>query len=64
MDFYLLLNTKEDILKDVENLTVLVSIDFYSIFVHTMEVNGNRNCQYQHVVFMKNVMQVLNIEGE
>ncbi len=54
MDFYLLLNTKEDILKDVENLTVLVSIDVYSIFVHTMEVNGNQNCQYQHiVVFMK-----------
>ncbi len=40
--FFLLLNTKEDVLKNVGNQTDLVSIDFHSIFPH-MEVNG-----YQH----------------
>ncbi len=41
--FFLLLNTKEDVLKYVGNQTDLVSIDFHSIFPHTMKVNG-----YQH----------------
>jgi len=39
MSFFLLLNTKEDILKNVCNRTVDDSIDFHSIFP-TMKVNG------------------------
>jgi len=38
MSFFLLLNTKEDILKNVGEFTV--AIDFHSIFFPTMEVNG------------------------
>jgi len=37
MSFFLLLNTKEDILKNDWNFG---SIDLHSIFVTTMEVNG------------------------
>ncbi len=42
MNFFLLRSTKDDILKNVGNQTVVdIAIDFYSIyFFHTMEVNG------------------------
>ncbi len=39
------LNTKEDILKNVGNQTVLVPIDFYCIFFCQYNgTNGNQNC--------------------
>ncbi len=40
MNVFVLLNTKEDILKNVGNRAVLGTIDFHSIFFPTMEVNG------------------------
>ncbi len=41
MNVFVLLNTKEDILKNVGNRAVLGTIDFHSIFFFpTMEVNG------------------------
>ncbi len=45
MHFFLLLNTKEDIVKSTDNQTVLVPIVF---FVHIMKGNGNQNCICQH----------------
>ncbi len=50
MHFFFLWNTKEYILKNVYNQTVSVSIDFHCIFVHTMEVNGNRNCLVTNIL--------------
>ncbi len=42
--FFLLLNTKEDILKNVGNQTVLVPIDIYcTFFVNTMVPMGSKN---------------------
>jgi len=41
MSFFLLLNTKEDILKNDWNFG---TTDFHSIFFSTMEVNGTKNC--------------------
>ncbi len=38
MNFFLLMNAKEDILKNVGNQTV----DFYILFSNAMEVNGYR----------------------
>ncbi len=47
MSFFLLLNTKEDILKNVENQTV--AIDFHSMEKNTVEVFGNQKLfNYQH----------------
>ncbi len=40
MNVFVLLNTKEDILKNVGRRIVLGTIDFHSIFFPTMEVNG------------------------
>ncbi len=42
LHFFLLWNTKEDVLKSVGKQTVLDPIDFYSIFTHTMELNGTQ----------------------
>ncbi len=39
MNGFVLLNTEEDILKNVGNRAVLGTIDFRSIFFPTMEVN-------------------------
>ncbi len=38
----------KDILKNVDNQSALIIIDFHFIFAHTKVVNGNRNC-YQTV---------------
>ncbi len=46
--FFLLLNTKEDILKKVTK-QVMVAIDFHSMGKNTMEVNGYQQMfGYQH----------------
>ncbi len=42
LHFFLLWNTKEDVLKSVGKQTVLGPIDFHSIFTHTMELNGTQ----------------------
>jgi len=39
MSFFLLLNSKEDILKNVSNQTVEAAIDFHSILFPSMDVN-------------------------
>jgi len=46
MSFFLLLNTKEDILKNVGNQTVMVPVDVHSIFFPTMEVRHLSGYQY------------------
>ncbi len=43
MNVFVLLNTEEDILKNVGNRAVLGTIDFHSIFFPTIEVNGAQN---------------------
>ncbi len=40
MNVFVLLNTKEDILKNVETEQFWGTIDFHSIFFPNMEVNG------------------------
>ncbi len=42
MSFLLMLNIKEDILKNAGNQTVDGPIDFHSISFPTMEVNGDQ----------------------
>ncbi len=42
MNFFLLLNTKEDILKNVGNQSVDGSVTSIVFFFHTMEVGGYR----------------------
>ncbi len=38
--FFFLINTKEDILRNTGNQTVLYPIELNGIFVHKMEING------------------------
>ncbi len=42
MSFYPLLNTKEDILKNIVTKQLTVAIDFHSMIRNTMEDNGYR----------------------
>ncbi len=64
--FFLLLDTKDDILNNVGNQTVSVPFDFYCIFVNAIKVNGNRlvNKILQNILFsvlhIKNEIQVRN----
>ncbi len=46
MSFVLMLNIKEDILKNAGNQTLMVPIDIHSVFSPTMEVNGDKRLGY------------------
>jgi len=49
INFFLLQNTKTDILKNVGNQPVLLPFDFHCFFVHITEVNGNKiSSKYLH----------------
>ncbi len=51
LSFFLLLNTRKHILKNVSNQT-FSGLHFNSIFLHTMEVNGYRQLyRLQNILF-------------
>jgi len=62
MGFFLLLNTKEDIMKNVGNQTVDGPIDFHSIFCPNIQANVGRQLSGGYQYSLKHLLLCLTEE--